>query len=340
MQIWERLYATLVAPIDSLISPTSAFNGVFLALTIFFCVAFYALRAGRVLNLRTLRRVLFPSRIFLHPSAKLDYKYYFIATFVRTGLLGSMVISSAATAGIVLFALEKLLGPSAPVVAPLYVVLPIATLAQVLLFDLGYWVAHRLMHEIPLLWEFHKPHHAAEVLTPATSARSHPIDDLLQINCTAVSLGLGFGVLNYIFGEAQPLRILETNIIFFVYFATIFHLRHSHIWIPIRGWLGYIVQSPAHHHIHHSTDPRHYGKNLGFCLSFWDWMFGTLYVPNKREEIEFGLGSESKEFTSVKALLLHPFVKAWRLIATRSAPAHRMPTPAVAAPAIVKPHET
>jgi sterol desaturase/sphingolipid hydroxylase (fatty acid hydroxylase superfamily) len=48
---------------------------------------------------------------------------------------------------------------------------------QVVLFDLGYWIAHRTMHEIPLLWEFHKTHHAAEVLTPLTAARAHPIED-------------------------------------------------------------------------------------------------------------------------------------------------------------------
>ncbi len=218
------------------------------------------------------------------------------------------------------------------------------------MFDLGYWISHRLMHEIPLLWEFHKPHHAAEVLTPATSARSHPVDDLFQMNFTAGTLGLGFGILTYIFGDAQPVRLLETNIIFFVYFATIFHLRHSHIWLPIRGWLGYIIQSPAHHHIHHSDDPRHYGKNLGFSLSIWDWAFGTLYVPNKREEMQFGLGKESAEFTSVKDLLLRPFSKAWTLFAGRSSPTEVVTTqglqtqvlPAQVLPSqvLARPHET
>jgi sterol desaturase/sphingolipid hydroxylase (fatty acid hydroxylase superfamily) len=317
---------------------------------VLFCVGVYMLRAGRVLRLRSLRRLLFPRRIFLHPSAKLDYKYYVIAAIMRVGILGSMVVSSAAVAGLVMFALEKLLGPATPVAAPLYVVLPIVTVTQVVMFDLGYWISHRLMHEIPLLWEFHKPHHAAEVLTPATSARSHPVDDLFQMNFTAGTLGLGFGVLTYIFGDAQPVRLLETNIIFFVYFATIFHLRHSHIWLPIRGWLGYIIQSPAHHHIHHSDDPRHYGKNLGFSLSIWDWAFGTLYVPNKREEMQFGLGNESKEFASVTDLLLRPFSKAWTLFAGRSGPTEVIKTqalqtqvlPAQVLPTqvLARPHET
>lgn len=319
---WERLLAAIKAPFESFISPTSGFNLLFLALTLLFCAGIYAVRARRPLRLRTLRRFLLPRRIVLHASAKLDCKYYFVAAMLRAGMLGSMVMSSAAVSHLAINLLTGSFGAFTPLAVPLYLMIPVVTVVQVLLFDLGYWIGHRAMHEIPLLWEFHKTHHAAEVLTPLTSARSHPIDDLIQTNAIAATSGLGYGVLVYLFGEtAQPVTLLETNVIFFVFFLTIFHLRHSHIWLPISGWLGYIIQSPAHHQIHHSTAPRHYGKNLGFCLSCWDWAFGTLYMPDKREEIEFGLGRESAEFTTVKDLLLRPFSKAARLFARRTAPA-------------------
>lgn len=329
---WERLLAAIKAPFESFVSPQSSFNLLFLALTLLFCAGVYARHARRPLRLRTLRRFLLPRRIFLHASAKLDYKYYVVATALRAGMLGGMVVSSSVVAAGVSVLLTKIFGTAAPFSAPLFVILALATIVQVVLFDLGYWIGHRLMHEIPLLWEFHKTHHAAEVLTPVTSARSHPVDDLIQTNFIAGCLGFGYGVLVYLFGEAaQPVTLLETNVIFFVYFLTIFHLRHSHIWLPIRGWLGYIIQSPAHHHIHHSTAPRHVGKNLGFCLSLWDWTFGTLYVPDKQEQLEFGLGHESAEFASVKDLLLRPFHNVLRLVASRA-----KPTP----PPVVAEHET
>jgi sterol desaturase/sphingolipid hydroxylase (fatty acid hydroxylase superfamily) len=325
---WERLLAAIKAPFESFVSLQSSFHLLFLALTLLFCAGVYARHARRPLRLRTLRRFLLPRRVFLHASAKLDYKYYFIAAVLRAGMLGSMVVSSNVVAAGINALLTKTFGVSAPLGAPLYMILPLATIMQVVLFDLGYWIAHRTMHEIPLLWEFHKTHHAAEVLTPATSARSHPVDDLIQTNFIAGCLGLGYGVLVYLFGEAaQPITLFETNVIFFIYFLTIFHLRHSHIWLPIRGWLGYIIQSPAHHHIHHSTAPRHTGKNLGFCLSLWDWAFGTLYMPDKREQLEFGLGHESADFASIGELLMRPFHNAVRLLTSRAKPE---PTPAVA----------
>lgn len=329
---WERLLAAIKAPFESFVSLQSSFHLLFLALTLLFCAGIYARHARRPLRLRTLRRFLLPRRVFLHASAKLDYKYYVIAAALRAGMLGSMVVSSAVVAAGINALLTKTFGASAPLGAPLYVILPLATIVQVVLFDLGYWIAHRTMHEIPLLWEFHKTHHAAEVLTPATSARSHPVDDLIQTNFIAGCLGLGYGVLVYLFGEAaQPITLFETNVIFFIYFLTIFHLRHSHIWLPIRGWLGYIIQSPAHHHIHHSTAPRHAGKNLGFSLSLWDWAFGTLYMPDKREQLEFGLGHESADFASIGELLMRPFHNALRLLTSRAKPEpSSAPIPAVA----------
>jgi sterol desaturase/sphingolipid hydroxylase (fatty acid hydroxylase superfamily) len=314
-QFWQKLLSAVAAPFESFVVFPSTFHVFFLAVTFLFCVAIYALRARRPFSLTTMRRFILPRRVFLHRSAKLDYQYYPLMVMLRAGMLGSMVVSSGAMASLISHGLRSLLGAQPPLTAPHWLLIVIVTVLQVVMFDLGYWTAHRIMHEIPMLWEFHKTHHAAEVLTPMTSARSHPIDDLFQTNFVAASLGLGYGLLVYAFGEeAQPLSLLGTNVIFFVYFITLFHLRHSHVWLPIKGWLGYIIQSPAHHHIHHSTNPRHYGKNLGFCLSFWDWIFGTLYIPDKREAIEFGLGEESGEFATLKDLFLRPFQKAARRV--------------------------
>ncbi len=320
---WQDFLNAVAAPFRGFFVIESAFSLIFLASAFVFCAGIYALRAKRRLRWRTLRRFILPKRILLHPSARLDYRFYFFIGALRAGMLGAMVISSGVMAALVAQALGGMTGLKGPlVVAPFWLVATIATLVQIVLFDLGYWIGHRIMHEIPLLWEFHKPHHAAEVLTPATAARAHPVEDLLQSNFIAAALGVGYGFLVFAFGEtAQPLTLFQTNIVFFIYFLTIFHLRHSHVWLPIKGWLGYIIQSPAHHQIHHSTEPRHYGKNLGFSLSFWDWLFGTLYVPNEKEELEFGLGHESAEFATVRDLFLKPFEKVYRLLGFGAKPA-------------------
>ena len=71
--------------------------------------------------------------------------------------------------------------------------------------------------------------------------------------------------------------------------------------------------SPAQHQIHHSADPRHYDRNMGLVFAFWDWLAGTLYVPEGREEVRFGLADgEHREYDSVGRLYGLPFVKAAR----------------------------
>ena len=41
-----------------------------------------------------------------------------------------------------------------------------------------YWL-HRFLHTIPFLWEFHKVHHGAKVLTPITFYRVHVVEHFL-----------------------------------------------------------------------------------------------------------------------------------------------------------------
>src|SRR5260370_139515 len=89
--------------------------------------------------------------------------------------------------------------------------------------------------------------------------------------------------------------------------ATIVHLRHSHMWIAFTGLAGRLFQSPAHHQIHHSDQPRHFNKNLGFALAVWDWLFGTLYVPEQYEKITFGVGAEHVRFDTVLKTFALPF---------------------------------
>jgi sterol desaturase/sphingolipid hydroxylase (fatty acid hydroxylase superfamily) len=85
------------------------------------------------------------------------------------------------------------------------------------------------------------------------------------------------------------------------------HLRHSHMWIPFTGIAGRILQSPAHHQLHHSANPAHFDKNLGFALALWDWAFGTLAIPARtREPIVFGVGDEGAPFRSALSALVAP----------------------------------
>lgn len=256
----------------------------------------------------------FPKALYTHPSAKIDFIYFVLnkaafAVFFAPFVLGTALVTQAASD-----ALTVVLGaPGAGLGNPAWLVLPYAILVM-LGIDFGLFLSHYLQHRIPLLWEFHKVHHSAEVLTPITVYRMHPVDDLLAGSLAALFSGMVHGVFVHIGGGTVDYWTVQgLNIGFFIFYMTGYHLRHSHIWLSYAPGWSHILISPAQHQIHHSSEERHFDRNMGFIFAFWDWLAGTLYVPKAKETFPLGLsGGEHREFDSVAKLYFLPFVKIAR----------------------------
>jgi len=254
----------------------------------------------------------FPKAVYAHRSAFVDYKYFLINRATFGIFFGPLVLNSVLVSGLMLGGLRLLTGrgdlglPSGPVAALVF------TGLLVLVVDLGIFVAHYLQHKVPLLWEFHKVHHSAEVMTPITVYRMHPVDDLLSGSVTGALAGAVHGIFTFLYPDGiGQITVLQLDLFTFVFYVMGYNLRHSHIWLSYPKALSHLFVSPAQHQIHHSNQPRHFDKNLGFIFAFWDHFAGTLYVPEGKEEITFGLqGDEQKAFDSVWNLYVLPFKKA------------------------------
>ena len=270
-------------------------------------------RRGRRIRLKTIARALFPRRIMRSTSNQADIFYLFFNVFMFSVLFGWAVLSYQFISNGIIAGLIAVAGPVAPSTWPPYVTRSVITAMLFLAYELGYWFNHWLSHKVPVLWEFHKVHHTAEVLTPLTNFRVHPIYGWIFANILAVSVAVANGFGNYMFGEtAYQYAFNDTNIILVLFIHAYVHLQHSHMWISFRGLAGRIFVSPAHHQVHHSNNPEHFDKNFGSCLALWDWMFGTLYVPAKeREPLVFGFPDHPNAHT-VKGELVDPLINAAR----------------------------
>ena len=289
-----------------------------LGAALFFSAAWFVwmrLRRGRRVRARTIWRALFPRRILTSRSNHADIGYLFFNVFVFGVVFGWAVLSYQFVSNGIISGLNAALGPVAPSTWSPYVTRSIITVMLFLAYELGYWFNHWLSHKVPLLWEFHKVHHTAEVLTPLTNFRVHPVYTWVFANILALSAAIANGLGNYMFGvTAYQYALSDTNIILVLFIHTYVHLQHSHMWISFRGALGRIFVSPAHHQVHHSADPKHFNKNFGSCLALWDWMFGTLYVPGQeREKLTFGFENHPDAHT-VKGELVAPLINAARHI--------------------------
>jgi sterol desaturase/sphingolipid hydroxylase (fatty acid hydroxylase superfamily) len=183
--------------------------------------------------------------------------------------------------------------------------------------ELAYWFDHLLSHKIAFLWEFHKVHHSAAVLTPFVNWRVHPVDTMVYINILSILAGSASGLIQYFAGEAFSLTsTVISGLLSVIYMALWGHLQHSQFWISCTGLAGRIFLSPAHHQIHHSRNPIHFDKNFGASLALWDWLFGTLHIPQRHNEhIRFGTEDDA-HLKHLIPSVLYPFYYATkRLIA-------------------------
>jgi sterol desaturase/sphingolipid hydroxylase (fatty acid hydroxylase superfamily) len=246
-------------------------------------------------------------------SIRADAGFFLLNNFAAGALIGWALFSFAGMEQAAQLGLTAVFGPSHPRLPPLPAEL-LQTAAMFLAYEFAYWFDHWLKHQVPFLWEFHRVHHTAETLTPATVFRVHPIDSLLFYNIAVITMALTNAVVAQMTGlPGHGITIGGSNILALAGIFLLGHLQHSHMWIAFTGRLGRVLLSPAHHQIHHSDNPAHYGKNLGSSLAIFDAMFGTLLVPEKRRQnLVFGVGAEPGERGphTISGALVTPFVRA------------------------------
>lgn len=253
-----------------------------------------------------------PWRIYSHPSAVLDYKFLLVQKVVNGLVIGPMLVSALVLGNWGSNVLTSWLGPG-PGWTPSTAVLLAFAAVRLLLFDIGHYISHYLQHKVPFFWEFHKVHHSAEVLTPVTAFRTHPMESILDSLFQGPLQALGLAGFYYLYGNDHSLTtFVGVNAIVIPYYL-ISSLRHSHVWISFGPVLEHIFSSPAQHQIHHSRAPQHLDTNLSQYFSFLDWIAGTLYVPQGREALDFGLseGADS-ELRSVWTFYWIPVKRAFR----------------------------
>jgi sterol desaturase/sphingolipid hydroxylase (fatty acid hydroxylase superfamily) len=122
---------------------------------------------------------------------------------------------------------------------------------------------HRLRHENPWLWRvFHQLHHSPSRIEALSTFYRHPHELLVN---AIIGAGIVFGLLGLDTEAATVYASLTVGVQLFY---------HANIRTPRA--LGYFIQRPEMHRIHHQRD-RH--RNNYGDLAIWDILFGTWENP-------------------------------------------------------------
>ena len=137
------------------------------------------------------------------------------------------------------------------------------TLSGLLLYALGVYAWHRTMHASDFLWRtFHQMHHSAERLDTFSAFWFSPLDIFGWTALFSLCLTLVAGF--------DPQAVVY--VLYITTFTGVF--QHSNIRTP--QWLGYIIQRPESHSLHHERGV-HSGNFSD--LPVFDMLFGTFRNP-------------------------------------------------------------
>jgi sterol desaturase/sphingolipid hydroxylase (fatty acid hydroxylase superfamily) len=192
--------------------------------------------------------------------------------------------------------------------------------------DFVQWWVHRLLHNSPRLWEFHKVHHSVEQMGFAAHLRYHWMEtvvyrtieyiplallgiglyDFFIIHIFTLAVGhynhsnisvsgpLSGGILGGLIGIVIALGAFEINLLsdpsFIQQFLVV--VGSTLLGALVLGpFMKKIFNSPEMHIWHHAYDmpPDHpNGINFGISLAIWDYIFGTAHVPYSGRDIHLG----------------------------------------------------
>ena len=159
-----------------------------------------------------------------------------------------------------------------------------------LLVEFVYYWFHRFSHTVRWLWATHAVHHSAHELV---------LPSALRLGWTGLISGgwLMFTPLILAgFHPAMVAGLLAANLAYQF-------ILHTEL-IGKLGPLEWVLNTPAHHRVHHASNEAYLDKNFGGVLILFDRMFGTFAAEAPGVVIRYGLVHDLKSKNPV-VIALH-----------------------------------
>ncbi len=157
-----------------------------------------------------------------------------------------------------------------------------------ILYDLAYYWAHRMSHEINLFWGGHSVHHQSEDYNLSVALRQSSTQTIWSFPFYIPIAIMGFDTWTFIW--ASGLNLIYQ---FWIHTESIGKM----------GIFEKVLNTPSHHRVHHGRDPKYIDKNHAGALIIWDKMFGTF--QEEEEKPHYGVTTPLNSMNAVWANLVH-----------------------------------
>jgi sterol desaturase/sphingolipid hydroxylase (fatty acid hydroxylase superfamily) len=145
---------------------------------------------------------------------------------------------------------------------PFWIAFPLFLLVR----DAGEFIYHRAQHCIPALWAMHSLHHSDPNMSSLTTQRHYWADQLVKAATV---------------WPAALLIITPTPLMLGAYvLASLYNFFiHARLKVDFGDW-SWVLNCPAYHRRHHSSQPEHFNSNYAALFPIFDVICGTYHHPN------------------------------------------------------------
>jgi alkylglycerol monooxygenase len=156
------------------------------------------------------------------------------------------------------------------------------------LYDLCYYWAHRMSHEINLFWGGHVVHHSSEEYNLSVALRQSSTQTFWTFFFYFPLAFLGFDPMSLVL--VSGLNLLYQ---FWIHTETIGKM----------GFLEKFMNTPSHHRVHHGRNPKYIDKNHGGTFIIFDKIFGTF--KEEEETPVYGITTPVKSWNPIWINISH-----------------------------------
>ncbi len=162
-----------------------------------------------------------------------------------------------------------------------------------------YWF-HRICHRIRYFWASHVVHHSSQKLNFSTAFRqswTYEISGAQIFWCWMPLVGF------------SPINILLMQSINLIYQFWI----HTETIGKLPRWFEYVFNTPSHHRVHHSSEPKYINKNFGGVLIIWDRIFGSFRAEDNTgiDKHQYGITDNIKTYNPLR-IATHEWASIFR----------------------------
>ena len=150
-------------------------------------------------------------------------------------------------------------------------------LAGFLAVEFAYYLFHRASHRVRWIWASHAVHHSPDEMTFLSAIR---------LGWTNLLSGGWLFQLPLVLAGFDP-RLVFALLAFNLHYQFFLHTES----IGRLGPLEWVLNTPAHHRVHHGSNAAYLDRNFGGVLIVFDRLFGTLREERADNPIRYGLAN-------------------------------------------------